>query len=63
MGDRNGRVNEGEQKLVELYMDLTSASESRARSVFMFVCSESDQTAETPDNLGASPLQSSKTDS
>ena len=49
----NGAVNgseEREEKLVELYMDLTGASESMARGVFMHVsCNADEQVAERND--------------
>ncbi len=42
----NGTVDE--QRLVKLYAEVTGASESCARSVFMFVCPEDRNSAEPP---------------
>ena len=42
------RANENEEELVRLYMGLTGASESCARSVYMLLCSGNEKSAEAP---------------
>ncbi len=49
-------MNKDEEKLVKLYMDLTGAPESCARSVFMIVTSEKRKTPTNCNEFGAKPL-------
>ncbi len=48
-------MNADEGKLITLYMDLTGASESCARSVFMLVCPENGTNADPKNELLSEP--------
>ena len=55
MDDKNCRMNAEEETLIKLYIDLTGASESCARNVFMLVSSENRKTAEAANELWSRP--------
>ena len=57
MDDKKCRMNAEEEKLIKLYKELTGASESCARNVFMLVSSENRDTAEAANELSSKPPQ------
>jgi len=55
MGSRSIALNGAlmdEPSMVRLYMDLTGATESQARNVFMYICSEADEEMDSGEDLG-----------
>ena len=51
MNDEANSAVEREQALVELYMDLTGASEAIARNVFMHLCCNENRAAEATNGM------------
>jgi hypothetical protein len=49
-----------EMSLVRLYMELTGATEGRARGVLMYVCSENGREMDSTDAPGMEPLQTER---